>query len=81
MHANISHLKQKINSAGISVKDYFRFIDLESKGYISSRCFQNVLTENNIFCDETDLKCLMKLFRKKVDERISPQEFAAFVDL
>lgn len=67
MHANIYHIKQKINSVGIKVSDYFRFIDLEGKGYISSKCFQTVLTENNVFCDETDLKCLMKLFRKKVD--------------
>ncbi len=81
MHSNIANIKQNINSAGININDYFRFIDLEGKGYISSRCFQNVLTENNVFCDETDLKCLMKLFRKKVDERISQQEFVSFVDL
>lgn len=81
MHSNIANMKQKINSAGISLNDYFRFVDLEGKGYISSRCFQNVLTENNVFCDETDLKCLMKLFRKKVDERISQKEFATFIDL
>ena len=81
MHSNINHLKQKINHAGINLKDYFRFIDLQEKGYISARCFQEVLTENNIFCDEKDLKCLMKLFRKKVDERISLQEFIDFLDL
>jgi Ca2+-binding EF-hand superfamily protein len=63
------------------LKDYFRFIDLQEKGYISARCFQDVLTENNIFCDEKDLKCLMKLFRKKVYERISLQEFIDFLDL
>lgn len=28
MHSNISHIKQRINSAGISISDYFRFIDL-----------------------------------------------------
>jgi Ca2+-binding EF-hand superfamily protein len=73
MHSNVYHLKQNINSAGISLKDYFRFIDLQDKGYISARCLQDVLNENNISCDDKDLKCLMKLFRKKVDERISLQ--------
>jgi Ca2+-binding EF-hand superfamily protein len=81
MHANINQLKQKINHEGINVKDYFRFIDLQDKGYISARCFQDVLTENNIFCDDKDLKCLMKLFKKKVDERICMQEFSQFLDL
>ena len=61
--------------------EYFRFLDLEEKGYISARCLQTALTENNVFCDDTDLKCLMKLFRKKVDERISVHEFVAFLDL
>jgi Ca2+-binding EF-hand superfamily protein len=81
MHSNINHLKQKINHEGVNLKNYFRFIDIQEKGYISARCFQDVLNENNIFCDEKDLKCLMKLFRKKVDERISLQEFIDFIDL
>jgi hypothetical protein len=71
MHANISVSKQRINTSGVPLKQYFNFVDLEGKGYVSASCFQGVLTENNVFCDETDLKCLMKLFRKKVDERIS----------
>jgi Ca2+-binding EF-hand superfamily protein len=73
MHQNINQIKQKINSFGSSITDFFRFVDLEDKGYISAKCFQTVLSENNIFCDESDLKCLMKLFRKKVDERITIQ--------
>ena len=81
MQANINHTKQKINTSGIPLTHYFNFVDLEEKGYISSKCFQSVLTENNIFCDDTDLKCLMKLFRKKVDERISVNEFVSFIDL
>lgn len=28
MHSNIANTKQKINSAGISINDYFRFVDL-----------------------------------------------------
>lgn len=81
MHSNITHQRQKINQSGTTLKEYFRFIDLQEKGYISARCFQEVLNENNISCDDKDLKCLMKLFRKKVDERINFQEFTAFLDL
>ena len=44
MHANINSKKQRINTGGISLTDYFNFIDLEEKGYISSACFQKVLT-------------------------------------
>jgi hypothetical protein len=29
MHSNIAHIKQKINSSGVPLTDYFRFIDLE----------------------------------------------------
>lgn len=81
MHSNIANSKKKINGSGMPLTEYFRFIDLEEKGYISSQCFKNALTENNIFCDDTDLKCLMKLFRKKVDERITVHEFVGFLDL
>lgn len=28
LHSNIASIKQRINSAGISTQDYFRFIDL-----------------------------------------------------
>ena len=51
----------------MSLNNYFRFVDLEEKSYVSAKCFQTLLTEHNIFCDDSDLKCLMKLFRKKVD--------------
>jgi hypothetical protein len=43
MHSNVYHIKQNINSAGINLKDYFRFIDLQDKGYVTARCFQDVL--------------------------------------
>ena len=56
-------------------------MDLGDKGYISADCIRTMLEENNIFCEGRDLKCLMKFFRKKVDERISPQEFVSFIDL
>lgn len=81
MHSNIGQLKQKISASGVPLTSYYNYVDLESKGYISSRCLQNILNENSIFCDETDVKCLMKLFRKKVDERILANEFMAFIDL
>ena len=75
MHANITSTKQRMMQEGSRPEDYWRFVDLEDKGYISAPCFQKVLTENNIFVDDKDLKCLMKLFRKKVDERITISEF------
>lgn len=67
MHSNINLIKQKISSTGMSLNNYFRFVDLEEKSYVSAKCFQTLLTEHNIFCDDSDLKCLMKLFKKKVD--------------
>ena len=67
MHSNLDSARRRINQSGISVGGLFKFVDLEEKGYISASCLQRVLSENNIFCDDRDLKCLMKLFRKKVD--------------
>lgn len=73
MHSNLMRIREKINREGIDPFNLFRHIDLGDKGYISADCMKTVLEENNIFCEARDLKCLMKFFRKKVDERISPQ--------
>jgi hypothetical protein len=43
MHSNLHHIKQNINAAAINLKDYFRFVDFQDKGYISARCLQEVL--------------------------------------
>jgi len=67
MHANINRRKQDIVSQGLHSADLFRFVDLDDKGYVTSDDFKAVLEENNTFCDAKDLKCLMRLFRKKVD--------------
>ena len=44
MHSNMFSSRQKINSSGVDHKQYFNFLDLQSKGYISARCFQDVLS-------------------------------------
>lgn len=71
MHSNINNIKNKIKQAGISFKSLFQYIDLESQGFITSQNLRELLEESNIHCEAKDIKCLMKLFRKKIDERIS----------
>jgi len=44
MHSNMFSSRQKINSSGVDHKQYFNFLDLQSKGYISARCLQDVLS-------------------------------------
>jgi hypothetical protein len=45
----------------------FRFLDLDMKGYLDAYSLEKTLKENNIFCDDKNMKCLMKIFRKKID--------------
>ena len=81
MHYNIFRIKEKINRDGIDPSSLFSYVDLENKGFIEAECIKVLLQEHNVFCESKDMKCLMKLFRKKVDERIRPKEFLNFIDL
>ncbi len=81
MHNNINRKKQDLLACGIHSADLFRFIDLEDKGYITADCMNHVLKEKNVFCDPKDLKCLMRVFRKKVDEPITIYEFQEFMEV
>lgn len=64
----------------LSQKEMFISLDALNKGYLDSDSLLRVLKQNNIYCDDKTLKCLMKLFRKRVDERITFSEFAKFIE-
>ena len=44
MHANITANKQRMAQEGSRPEDYWRFVDLEEKGYVSAGCYQKVLS-------------------------------------
>lgn len=50
----------------INPKLMFTFLDVHNKGYLDSDTLLTVFKEQNIFCDDKSLKCLMKLFRKRI---------------
>lgn len=81
MHENIHRIKEKINREGVQPNTLFKFVDLQEKGYIDAEDIRVLLQEHNVFCEAKNMKCLMKLFRKKIDERIKAKEFTSFVDL
>ncbi len=54
-------------------------MDVHNKGYLDSDTLLAVFKRQNIYCDDKSLKCLMKMFRKRIDERISYSEFAKFL--
>jgi hypothetical protein len=56
-------------------------MDVYNKGYLDSDTLLTVFKQKNIYCDDKSLKCLMKMFRKRIDERISFGEFAKFFEL
>ena len=78
---NISRTKERINRNGIDPMKLFFYVDLDDKGFIEAECVRVVLEEHNVNCDSKGMKCLMKLFSKKVDDRIKPKEFIFFIDL
>lgn len=49
----------------------FTSLDILNKGYLDSDTLLSVFKQNNIYCDDKTLKCFMKLFRKRIDERIT----------
>ncbi len=40
MQSNVMQTKHRINAARIDPRDYFKFLDVSGKGYLSARCFQ-----------------------------------------
>ena len=56
-------------------------MDVHNKEYLDSETLLTVFRQNNIYCDDKSLKCLMKMFRKRINERISFGEFAKFIEL
>lgn len=47
-------------------KQIFAFLDVHNKGYLDSDTLLSVFKRHNIYCDDKSLKCLMKLFRKRI---------------
>jgi hypothetical protein len=45
----------------------FRYLDVNAKGYLDAESFDKIFKANNIKCDDKNMKCLMKIFRKKID--------------
>lgn len=78
-HLNLYKLRESLKYADL--KDLFLILDVYNKGYLDSDSLLTVFKTNQIYCDDKGLKCLMKMFRKRVDERISFNEFVAFVTL
>lgn len=62
-------------------KELFGLLDVYHKGYLDSDSLLTVFKSNHVYCDDKGLKCLMKMFRKRVDEKISFNEFARLVSL
>lgn len=58
----------------------FTFLDIFNKGFLDSDTLLTVLKKHNIYCDDKSLKCLMKLFRKRIEEKITFNEFSKFIE-
>ena len=56
-------------------------MDIKNKGYIDANDVRELLEEKGVACDEKNLKCVMKIFGKRVDDKIVQKEFEKFVDL
>ena len=65
----------------INPKEMFIVLDVHNKGYLDSDSLLTVFKQNNIYCDDKSLKCLMKMFRKRIDERITFSDFAKFIEV
>ena len=65
----------------INPKEIFIVLDVHNKGYLDSDSLLTVFKQNNIYCDDKSLKCLMKMFRKRIDERITFSDFAKFIEV
>jgi hypothetical protein len=56
-------------------------MDVLNKGYLDSETLLAAFKQNNIHCDEKILKCLMRMFKKRINEKISPADFAKFIEI
>lgn len=81
MHQNLNKCRLAIKQEGVEARQLFGYMDEEGKGFITSENIKAVMEENNTNCEAKELKCLMKLLDKKIDERVSSQDFARFIDV
>lgn len=56
-------------------------MDVLNKGYLDSETLLAAFKHNNIYCDEKILKCLMRIFKKRINEKISSADFAKFIEI
>jgi Ca2+-binding EF-hand superfamily protein len=80
LYCNLSALRKQIKDKGVLGVNVFKCIDVGNKGYLSVEDIQNLLDEKNVKYENKSLKYVMKLFRKKLNERIGVEEFEGFVD-
>lgn len=64
----------------INPKSMFLSLDVHNKGYLDSDTLLTVFKHHNIYCDDKSLKCFMKLFRKRIEEKITYNEFSKFIE-
>lgn len=75
MFNNVFRMREQINSEGLKVSNLFNYVDVKGKGFIEAEDFQDLLDEKRIECNQRILKGLMKIFRKRLNDKISYQEF------
>lgn len=75
MFNNIQNTRRQINNDGVNVSNLFQYVDVKNKGYIDAEDIQDLLEEKRIECDQRILKRIMKIFRKRLSDKISYQDF------
>lgn len=75
MFNNIQSTKLQINNDGININNLFKYVDVKNKGYIEAEDIQDLLEEKRIECDQRILKGVMKIFKKRLTDKIQYQEF------
>jgi Ca2+-binding EF-hand superfamily protein len=75
MFNNIQNTRRQINNDGVNVSNLFQYVDVKNKGYIDAEDIQDLLEEKRIECDQRILKGIMKIFRKRLSDKISYQDF------
>jgi Ca2+-binding EF-hand superfamily protein len=75
MFNNIQNTRRQINNDGVNVSNLFQYVDVKNKGYIDAEDIQDLLEEKRIECDQRILKGIMKIFRKRLNDKISYQDF------
>lgn len=62
-------------------KDLFVFLDVNNRGYLDSESFAKVFRQNQIAYDDRQMKCLFKMFRRRVDDKIMYMDFARLLEV